>query len=123
MKNINIIKFLIAGLLGFTSCSIDNVEPSNLLLEDNVISNESTALNVLNRIYNSGLRSNFYGAAGGSGDFVTELSMAGLDTEVLAASLHLLNIITILRRVQMVYFSWFMKLLILTLAIVIILLS
>ena len=89
MKNINIIKLLVIGLLGFNSCSIDNVEPTNLLLEDNVITNESTAESVLNRIYNSGTRNSMYGqgiGGGGAEGFVFELSLAGSEAELLIQS-------------------------------------
>lgn len=88
MKNI---KFTIVftALIILTSCSIDNVEPINVLLENNVINNESTAENVLSRIYNSGVRNSMYGngiGGGGTEGLVFELSLAGPDGNLLIQS-------------------------------------
>lgn len=65
------------------SCSIDNVQPRNILLEDNVITDETTAVNVLNRVYNSGTRNYFYGNSDG---IVTNFTAAGIEANVLDAS-------------------------------------
>jgi len=52
-------------IMVMASCDIDDIESNNLLLENTVIVDEASAVNMLNRIYNSGLRNRFYGDGGG----------------------------------------------------------
>ncbi|WP_394972837.1 RagB/SusD family nutrient uptake outer membrane protein [uncultured Croceitalea sp.] len=73
MKKLKYILYTVC-LLVINSCSIDNVEPQEQLLEDTVITDESSAINVLNRIYNSTIRSGFYGETNGAFD----LGISGL---------------------------------------------
>lgn len=81
MKNIKLI-LVVSCFLVLNSCSIEDVESNNVLLEENVITDETTAQNVLNRIYNSGLRNAMYGKGiggmSGSG-IVVELTLAGTE--------------------------------------------
>ena len=50
-KHVKIVA-LAGMLLGGYACSIDDVKPLNQLTEDNVVSNEATAANMLNGVYN-----------------------------------------------------------------------
>ncbi len=63
IKNVVCLVFLLASV----SCSIDDVVPNNQLLENTVITDEASAVNVLNRIHNSGLRNRAYGSTAGAG--------------------------------------------------------
>ncbi|MFI8606326.1 RagB/SusD family nutrient uptake outer membrane protein [Cellulophaga baltica] len=88
MKNIIYI-IVFAFFISLSSCSIDNVEPKNVLLESNAITNETTALGILNRIYNSGLRNSIYGRdiGGGAGVAIVEnISLSSLEIELLTPS-------------------------------------
>ncbi|UNY98931.1 RagB/SusD family nutrient uptake outer membrane protein [Zhouia spongiae] len=83
MKNIKLI-LAVFSFLVLSSCSIEDVESNNILLEENVITDETTAQNVLNRIYNSGLRNAAYGKGigGMSGaGIVVELTLAGTEAK------------------------------------------